>query len=98
VGLRIWIRSSGERGVAVVHLESVGHVADATHVKYTRELRVGHGQRKAREREVWAVRAIPGIFHAHVRVKTRHEKQVRATSRTGKRRFSVRADMPSVAR
>ena len=54
------MRSSGEGGVAAVHLESVGDVADATRVKYTRELRVGHGQRKACEREVWAVRAIPG--------------------------------------
>ena len=46
------MRSSGEGGVAAVHLESVGDVADATRVKYTRELRVGHGQRKACERGV----------------------------------------------
>jgi hypothetical protein len=44
------MRSSAEGGVAVVHLESIGDVANAIWVKYIRELRVGHRQRKACER------------------------------------------------
>jgi hypothetical protein len=77
------MKSPGEGGSVVVHLGSAGHAAGGTRVKHTTKLRVvDHGQRKARERVVWAVRAIPGIFHAHVWVKTGREKQVKATSRT----------------
>ena len=74
----------------VVHLGSAGHAAGGIRVKHTTKLRVvDHGQRKVRERVEWAVRwvvgAIPGFFHAHVWGKTRHEKQVRATSRTARK-------------
>jgi len=80
------MRSPGEGGSAVVHLGSVGHAAGGTRVKYRTKLRVNHGQMKARERAVWAVRwavrAIPGFFHGDVWVTIRREKQARATSRT----------------